>query len=322
MSGEMIKRRNQEVLGRLEKFYETSGLSMAAIATKSGYSESYVSRYLNTESAPVGDVEGFEAAVSDMMAAAARRRKWDNVFFDTEAVDRCLLMFDLIDQSNEVGLIYGPAGIGKTVASKRHAMQHETAIYICIREGDGAWYGLVRELWQQIDTRGFTAKVKSSTSKAGYIAKKLNASERLLIVDNAQRLSISGIKWLMDMQDDAGFGLALVGNADILDKVASCDQLSSRIKIRRNVLLDGEDRKQLGWLDDAADKMVRAMWPAATKDILRLARESARQEGHLRRLNSQLRIAIRLSETASYAGRQAAAFVEARHLLVTPTAEA
>jgi len=42
----------------------------------------------------------------------------------------------------------------------------------------------------------------------------------------------------------------------------------------------------------------------------------------LRRLNSQLRIAIRLSETKAFSGRHAAAFVESRHLLVTPTVEA
>lgn len=147
MSGDMIKRRNPDVLARLEKFYETSGLSMAAIAKKSGTSESYVSRYLNTDSAPVGDVEGFEAAINDMIATASRRRKWDEVYFDTEAIEKCLLMFDLIDQSNEVGLVYGPAGIGKTTACKRHASLHDTAIHICVREGDGAWFGLVRALW-------------------------------------------------------------------------------------------------------------------------------------------------------------------------------
>lgn len=320
MSGE-IKTRDASVLARLEEFYSASGLSMAGIAKKVGFSESYVSRYLNTDSAPVGDVAGFEAALNDMLDAASRRRKWDEVYFNTEAVEKCLLMFDLIEQSNEVGLIYGAAGIGKTTACNRHASLRETSIHICAREGDGTWYGLVRALWPKIDTKGYTPKVRTSKSRAGYIAGKLKASDRLMIVDNAQRLSISGIKWLMDMQDEAGFGLAFVGNAEILDKVASSDQLASRIKIRRNVLLDGEDKQQLGWLDDAADKMVRVMWPDATKDILRLARESVRQQGHLRRLNSQLRVAIRLCETKGFTGRHAAAFVEARHLLVTPNTE-
>lgn len=321
MSGDMVKRCTPEVLTRVEAFYKSSGCTMAAIATKTGYSESYVSRYLS--GTPAGDVEAFEAALLDMLDAAARRRRWDSVYFETEAVTRCFLYFELIDASNEVGLIHGPAGIGKTKACERYRSDHETAIHFCAREGDGTWYGMVRSIWQKLDTKGWPAKRRQSMGRADYIAGKLRNSDRLMIVDNAQRLSVSGIRWLLDMQDDAGFGLAFVGNTEILEKISSSDQLSSRIKIRRNVMLSDDDKETTDWLDDAADKMVATMWPDAARDIRRLARESARQKGHLRRLNSQLRIAIRLSESKRFAGKTpAAAFVESRHLLVTPTEEA
>jgi len=316
MSGEVIKRCAPDVLARLEEFYRASGCTMQVIARKCGYSESVVSRYLS--GSPTGDVAAFESAVVEMMDKAARRRRWDDVFFQTEAVSKCFQMFAIIDASNEVGLIYGPAGIGKSTACGRYAAENSTVLHLCAREGSGSWYSMVRALWAQIDTRGWNAKARSEIGKTDYIAARLRGSDRLLIVDNAQRLSVSGIKWLLDMQDDAGFGLAFVGNAEILDKVAANDQLASRIRIRRNVLLDGEDKQQIGWLDDAADKMVAAMWPDAAKEIRRLARESVRQQGYLRRLNSQLKVAIRLHETPAFTGRAAAAFVEARHLIATP----
>ena len=99
----------------------------------------------------------------------------------------------------------------------------------------------------------------------------------------------------------------------MLGKVASSDQLSSRIGLRMDIGVKGFD-----WIDEATDKILDAMWPKAPHEIRLLARESARQPGHLRRLVKQLRIAIRLCEAAAWKSKQAAAFVEARALIGTP----
>ena len=102
--------------------------------------------------------------------------------------------------------------------------------------------------------------------------------------------------------------IALVGNPDVLQRVSASDQLHSRIGLRADVGAGA-------WLDDAADKALATMWPDAPAEVRLLARETARQPGHLRRLVKQARIAIRLTESPSWGKSAAAAFVEARGLI-------
>jgi len=123
---------------------------------------------------------------------------------------------------------------------------------------------------------------------------------------------MSGLRWLFDFHDATGVSIALVGNPEVLDRLSGNDQMSSRIGFKQDI---AEMLGKGAWLDLAADRMVSSMWPKAAQDIGLLARETARKQGHLRTLNKQLRIAIRLCETDEYSGKYAKAFVSARHLI-------
>jgi hypothetical protein len=97
-----------------------------------------------------------------------------------------------------------------------------------------------------------------------------------------------------------------------MERLEGRDQLVSRIGIKKDITSALGNEK---WIDDAADRMVAAMWPKAASEIAILAHEAARKSGHLRTLNKQLRIAIRLCETDMYRNRYAKSFVVARDLI-------
>lgn len=296
-----------DTLDALKAWQSENGFTLKQIGAKLGKNEGFVSKYLN--GVPEGDIESFEERVRDMLSRERRKRTWSDIYFDTDACTSCFTVFDLIRESSDIGLIYGPAGIGKSKAVWRYAADHRTVISFTGEEGRGGPAAVQRGVATGIDIRKWDKSVHKFSE---YLALKLNGSDRLVIVDNAQRIDISGLRWMMDFHDATGVSFALVGNPEVLDKLHGKDQLSSRIGIRYDL---GAALKKADWLDRAANDMVAAMWPKAAQEIALLSRESARRLGHLRTLNKQLKIAIRLGETDTFKNKFARAFVEARHLI-------
>ena len=306
MSGKVV-RFNEETRAALLAWRDKNALTLKQVGRRLNINEGFVSKYLN--GVPEGDVGAFEARVADMLARDRRKRTWDDIYFETEAAVACHTVFDLIRESSDIGLVYGPAGVGKSKASRRYAEEHGTVIAFTGEEGRGGPYAVQRGIASGLDMRKWNRR---EVTRSDYLAKKLAGSERLVIIDNAQRIDISGLRWLMDFHDRTGVSFALVGNPEVLERLKGKDQLYSRIGVKADI---SESLGDAAWMDRAADDMVAAMWPGAAADIGLLAREAARKPGHLRTLNKQLKIAIRLCETDAYRGRYARAFVESRHLI-------
>ena len=307
--GEVAKTYNARLRARLAEFKDAEGLKLGALARQIGTNEAAVSRYLDGH--PLGDVAKLEARVLDFLEAFARRRSWDELCFDTEAVAMCEGAFDLIRESGDIGLVHGPAGIGKSTTCRRYARTHSTAIFFTVMQGAGQDYNIVRAICAALPTP--RSAEDKRLKRAEWIFKKLSGSRRLVIIDNAQRIGIAGLRWLMDFNDATGCPVALVGNPEVLEKVKVNDQMSSRIGYKQSLAdamkIDGP------WLDAAADAMVAAMWPEAAAELRTPARDAARSKGYLRTLNKQLRIALRLAEKPRFAGRYGLAFATARPLI-------
>jgi len=292
-------------------------MSMAAAAKRCGYNESTISRYL--AGTMTGDQAGLERSLRDMMEAEARRQTWSDVYIETRGCQDTETLLDLIRGACDIGLITGAAGLGKTTACRHYAATHESAILVTLSEGCGDNWSLIRLLFDQLDMRGWS-RSRGGRTRGEAVIDRLKGSERLVIVDNAQRATLSGLRWLFDLADSSGIPIALVGNPEVLARVAGSDQLSSRIGLRSDIGLRG-GKAGLSWLDSAADALLAAMWPEAPAEVRLLSQETARQPGHLRRLTKQLRIAIRLSSARAWHRSHAAAFVEARTLIGAQTEE-
>jgi len=290
----------------LAAYQEENGFTLRQVGAQVNKSEAYVSRYLSGK--PEGDIAAFEKSVADMLENAKRKRVWDDVYFETESVELCRATFNIIRQSTTMGLIYGAAGIGKTTACQRYAEENPTVIFFTGSEGDGGLTGVVDGIASGLDMRKWNPRTQK---KSHFVKEKLRGSGRLIIIDNAQRITLRGHKWLNDLLDGKGVAIAMVGNPEVLDKIRGNDQITSRNMIKVDI---GAIVKS-NWLREAARNMVSAMWPEALADIELLACESARKQGHLRTLNMQLRIAIINCETPKYAGNYAKAFVAARRMI-------
>lgn len=315
MTTKLAKTANPQTKAALEAFMEDNDLSLKKIASMASTSESMVSQYFGPS--PVGNISKFEERVQDMLSNESRKRSINNEFFKSYTSEQCFINFELIRASNDVGIIYGAPGIGKTKASIKYAEIHPTCIRIEVPEWKANRYGIANLLYHQFENK----KRKAKEGICEFLVRKLHSSNRLVIIDNAQRVPLSALRWVFDFNDATGTPFSLLGNPDkIMERLLSDNALSSRIGLCVNISTDHKDKKQgkdvRRWMYADADKMVKAMWPEASDNIRKLSHESVLEPGHLRRLKKQINIARTLTESPAWDRSNDAAFAYARSLLI------
>jgi hypothetical protein len=126
---------------------------------------------------------------------------------------------------------------------------------------------------------------RNNESRGEFLTGRFKGSRRLVVVDNAQRLTAGARQWLFDFHDATGCPIALLGNPEILDKIRLSDQQFSRVGLRREIK-GGDARGDAG-------SMVRLHWPEVAEDaaLLALAVSVVKGRGHLRALKKQLLLA-------------------------------
>lgn len=137
----------------------------------------------------------------------------------------------------KISVVYGDAGIGKTMAF-RHYLQHNSlAIGITISPTYASITGVNELIADQLGVRE-----RVSRKITAEIVSKLRGSGRVLIVDEAQHLTVRALNHLRCMADESGVGICFIGNDEVYTKMkgsgrADFAQLFSRIGMRRQVLV-------------------------------------------------------------------------------------
>ena len=188
--------------------------TMRELARQLGATDGPVSKYLG--GVPEGDVDSMERRIEDVLRNSHKRRAaGDSNLVDTIVTRQVEGVFESIRRSGDVGLVHSPAGLGKSCACRLYAARYPSSIMVTVTQWSGATGGLVNAVWDSFDTR----KWKGNVSRASFITERLTGSRRLLIIDNAQRLSVGGLKYLFDLYDATGISIALVGNPEVLDVI-------------------------------------------------------------------------------------------------------
>jgi len=269
---------NDELRAQLDAYRNSYDppLTNRDLARELGAGATQISKYLNGK--PDWDVTDFETTIEDVLKSAALRRAGGSqTMVETSVTKQINSVCETIRKTNDVGLIFGPAGTGKTVAIAMYAERMPSAIVITLTKWAANAHGIERLLFAALETRSFR---KSGQSRAQWLLSRLRNSNRILIVDNAHRLTKSGREWLFDFQDATGIPIALVGNPEVLDAIEDNDQQFSRIGIVQSVKL--KDSSAI------ATRILAESAPAANEHIGDLVRTIAGQKGHLRSLKKHL----------------------------------
>lgn len=265
--------------------YKTQyNLSNPQLARELGIDPTGVSKYLNKK--PEGDVDQLEARIQDVLKAAPQRRRISAELFATSVTRSIAARLEIIRKTNDFGLLTGDAGVGKSCALDLYAASNAASILVRLSRWTAHAGGLEAALFAQLETKAKERFVR----RAEWMVERLNGSNRLIIIDNAQRLTSGGLDWLFDFHDATECPIALVGNPDILTKIAKVDQRFSRIGYARQVALQKPGA--------AARQMLEQICPADAAALDSLATAVASKRGYLRALRKHLALMPELLQGA------------------------
>lgn len=155
----------------------------------------------------------------------------------THTVENIIMAVSFAEAAGDISLIYGDAGLGKTVSLKKYVSAHPDTIYLELKDCDKS-------------TKGVCEKILSCIGKERHgvdrvlvdaITDYLLSTPKLIIIDEAQHLSIRALENLRAINDVTGTGIVLCGNPTVYDRMhgrgqAHFAQLYSRIGIRRHIV--------------------------------------------------------------------------------------
>ena len=159
---------------------------------------------------------------------------------------------DAVRKHRYIGVCHGPAGVGKTLSARRYARwdiaepmlidwgpreESDAKVYAALARSRSVFYtptvGLtLRELRQDLPHLINRADIciDEHGRPAGTIVVQRRPNHvELIIVDEAERLSMTALEYLRDLFDRQGLGLILIGMPGIDMRLSRYPQLYSRI---------------------------------------------------------------------------------------------
>lgn len=275
---------------------------LASLLGITGVSETFLSKYINDKLDR--DVPGFEALAWDIVRAIRERMTFASSIYPTSVVRKMGNVLNLIRKTGDFAVLTSAAGNGKTSAVHNFAAENPSSICINLNattRDAGKVEGLI---FHATDHREW----KGQSSRFGFLVRRFKGTGRLLIVDNAQRLTMSGRQLIFDFADEAECPVALVGNPEMIDAIRANDQQFSRVGIHGSYELQDDE------LPAAADHVTRQVSDDATADAVSdLTAFIAKHEGRLRAVKKTVILAQSLREESPKLKADPRAAIRAAH---------
>lgn len=258
---------------------DVQGISIAKLATQSDLGDSTVSAWLSGKYK--GNNENVEAALRKWLQADAMRQRQHSItpqtkkFIATPTSKKYLTVLEYAQSMPDVGIIVGAAGTGKTTSIKHYKSTYPNVWVMTATPAIGTAPAAMDALR---DLMGISMGRKYAMQRQ--IINKMEGTNGLLIVDEAQFLQPAALDEFRSLHDQADIGLVFVGNEEVWRQLdgggqrAKFAQLHSRVGARVSITrpIDGDivavldayeiaDKKQRGLLAAIAKKpgALRAM---------------------------------------------------------------
>lgn len=276
---------------------EDPSLSQAEIVRQSGVGSTAMSQWINGHYP--GDNVKLEAAIVRWIDIYVTRKMEAKAFpkapdwVPTPTGERIISALGYAQLAGDISVVYGGAGLGKTSAIKQYQRLSPNVwlatMSSCTASNTTALEEIVDAL--DIDAAGGAAKLQRA------IIKRIKGSMGLIVIDEAQHLSINALEDIRSIHDKTGIGIALVGNEAVYSRMtggnraAYLDRLFSRIgkrvKLTRSTKVD-------------IDTLIKA-WKIDFNGCRAALHDIASKPGALRGMTKVLRMA---SMFAAGEGRQ------------------
>ncbi|MDA2916989.1 AAA family ATPase [Nitrospinae bacterium AH_259_B05_G02_I21] len=289
--------RNKEaerVREELISIMEEQGYSIVALAAHFDIARSTLQMFVSgTYSAPADLARKLKPALREArerIEARAEGAAATGELFATVALQMCHHALEFCYKEGELGVVAGPAGVGKTSAIRAYVNGRDD---ILLLEADATWgkFGAIKTLAEMVglDPDRHSRVVLNS------IVESLVLKPRFLIVDEADLISHPGLEVLRTIHDRCGgvVGLVLIGLPRLYQNMtrgrsgrANFAQLYSRVGIFAELPMPTLKEVRA---------FVRSKYPKATDDAIQALAAEGRELG-MRRVAKLLKGAAEVAE--------------------------
>lgn len=224
----------EQVIDRLKEYIAHSGKTQKAVGKELGISDGAVSGFLS------GKYKTPHALIPKIASLINRNKK---IAVAPKAPDFAPTTISRTVQNaiayahlrGVISVVYGDAGVGKTSTVNEYVKNDKLAMLITISPTFASITGVNELIAAQLGVRERVARKLTME-----IVDRLKGSGRVLIVDEAQHLTVRALNHLRCLSDESGIGVALVGNEEVYSKMrgsgkADFAQLFSRVGMRKQV---------------------------------------------------------------------------------------
>jgi DNA transposition AAA+ family ATPase len=202
--------------------------SNAELGKKLGYSAGVLSQYLSEDGCKYdGNISGVEKKIEDFLQALERRRASGIETAPAKVAAEMVDAFELIRKTSSLGAIIAASGKGKSRGIELILKQNLLAILIEATEWNRSIHGVMNALWAGCAVDGWDRR----TERFPYLVQKMRGSDRPIIIDDAHKLSRESLSLLATFQEKTKCPIALIGCAELVDKLAADPQRLSRTAI-------------------------------------------------------------------------------------------
>lgn len=211
------------------------GSSQRAVAKAIGINSGTLSQYLNQNY--LGKVELLNDKIKSYIEREAERGdNWTDVIIETDTMATINKTIKLIHAMRKMGIIYGPAGLGKTESAKMYA-RNNSGVFIATAS---PVYKSVAGLVSLIYTVLFKdLNTKSPRDATAQIIQRLKGSDAVVVIDDAHELTNEALEQVRAIHDASGCSFVLIGTEEITNRLKDTRagrilaQMYSRLPVRR-----------------------------------------------------------------------------------------
>ncbi|GIK18653.1 MAG: hypothetical protein BroJett004_08170 [Planctomycetota bacterium] len=204
-------------------------LASVSKALGAGFSQATISQFVNGHAR--GDQERVARALNEYMERNARVKEAQRPreFVETDVARRMLVVIRTAVESSSMGVIVGPAGVGKTLTLRAAASMYTGSLLVRVTQTERRATGLINSLARVL---GVPARSSAATVQR-LVIDHLRGSGRPLLIDEAHKLHPGALEVVRDLHDEAEVPAVLCGTIDLRRQVSDTDmfygQFSSRI---------------------------------------------------------------------------------------------
>lgn len=272
----------ESLINTLCELIDSDVVTQAQIAREVGRSSAAISGFINGKYN--GNNEDLAEALIKWLETHHQRQQLPDrpQFVMTPTVEDIWSIFDSVRLLRCINVIVGSSGVGKTHAAEQYQRSNPNTWMMTLCP---AYSSVTQCLLEMAGALGMDNPPANKGTLTRKIRQRLSGKEGLMIVDEADHLSIDGFEQLRAIQDATGVGMVFIGNPDGLSKVikntySNNDLTRLRSRVARFKSITKPKRADVKAIADA--------WNITGKEELALMNSIAIKPGALRVLSYTL----------------------------------